>query len=348
MKTKMAKFKDKDAERYNDLFKEVKGKIDTARISAVKAVDRTKIKLYWDIGKTVVERQKQHGWGSSVVERLALDLNKTYGKVEGFSANNLWRMRIFYLTYCADRNLAQLVQEIPWGQNIAIFQKVKDSSERKYYITSCAQFGWSKNVLLNQIKAGTYRLNMAKPKKHNFTKVLPARLAEQADESIRDVCTLDFLGIRKEVVERELEARLVEKIKRFILELGKGFAFIGNQHRLTLGDKEYYIDLLFFNRVLKCLVAVELKTGSFEPEYAGKMDFYLHILNDQYKLSGENSPIGIILCADKNDIVVEYALRSVKNPMGVTEYRLTSALPKELQKSMPYAKQLKYEIRQEL
>lgn len=341
-------FKEKDDKRYQDFIEEIRGKIDRARVSAIRAVDRAKIKLYWDIGKSIVEKQKQYGWGAGVVERLAVDLNKAYETMEGFSANNLWRMRTFYLAYYGKQNLAQLVQEIPWGQNIVIFQKVKEDSEREYYLKSCAQFGWSRNVLLNQIKADAYRLTMAKPKRHNFNKVLSAHLARQADESIRDVCTLDFLGIAKPVVERELEARLVEKIKVFILELGKGFAFIGNQYRLTAGEKEYFIDLLFFNRILKCLVAVELKTGSFEPEYAGKMDFYLHILNEQDKITGENPPVGIILCADKDDIIVEYALRSVKNPVGVTEYRLTTKLSKQMKKILPDARRLKQRIKREL
>lgn len=201
--------------------------------------------------------------------------------------------------------------------------------------------------MLNQIKAGAYTLSKKK-KTHNFPKALPAHLAEQADESGKSVYNLDFLGITKPVLERELEKRLTEKIRQFILELGLGFSFIGNQYRLTLGNNEYFVDLLFYNRKLKCLVAVELKTGKFEPEYAGKMDFYLQLLDEQVKMKDENPSIGIILCADKTNVVVEYALRSIKKPVGVAEYYLTKRLPKEFREKLPDAKILKESIRQEL
>ncbi|MFA4888216.1 MAG: DUF1016 domain-containing protein [Candidatus Omnitrophota bacterium] len=202
-------------------------------------------------------------------------------------------------------------------------------------------------MLLNQIKAGAYTFHL-KQKTHNFPKALPAYLSEQADEAIKSVYNLGFLGITKEVMERELEGRLVDKIKRFMLELGKGFSFIGNQYRLTLGNNEYFVDLLFFNRRLKCLVAIELKTGKFEPEYAGKMDFYLHLLDEQVRLKDDNPPIGIILCADKETIVVEYALRSVKKPVGVAEYYLTKKLPKYLAGKLPDANALRLPIQEEL
>jgi predicted nuclease of restriction endonuclease-like (RecB) superfamily len=217
---------------------------------------------------------------------------------------------------------------------------VKNPAEREYYIQATIQMGWSRNVLLNQIKADAYGLSKLK-KQHNFEKAMPSHLAEQADESVKSVYNLDFLGITKPVKERELEARLVEKVKRFILELGYGFCFIGNQHRVTLGSNEYFIDLLFFNRKLKSLVAIELKTGKFEPEYAGKLDFYLHILNDQHRLKDENPPIGIILCATKDDLVVEYALRSVKNPVGVGAYQLTTKLPERLKGVIPSEEEIR-------
>ena len=228
-------------------------------------------------------------------------------------------------------------------------QKVKNEKEREYYITVAIKFGWSRNMLLNQIKSDAYALNF-KQKIHNFTKILPSHLAEQADESIKSVYNLNFLGITKPVLERELEKRLINKIKQFILELGYGFSFIGSQYRLALGENEYFVDLVFFNRRLKCLVAIELKTGKFEPEYAGKMDFYLHLLDDQVKLGDENHSIGIILCAEKDNIVVEYALRNARRPIGVAEYRLTltKKLPKKLKGKLPDVKLLKQSIKEEL
>jgi len=268
--------------------------------------------------------------------------------VAGFSVQNLWRMRLLYLEYKDSLKLAQLVREIPWGQNIVIMQMVKDVKEREYYIRTTAEMGWSRNVLLNQIKAGAYHYQKSMPKQHNFSKALPVHLTEQADESIKSVYSLDFLDITKSVIERELERRLVERIKRFMLELGKGFSFLGNQYRLTLGNNEYFVDLLFFNRLLKCLVAIELKAGKFEPEYAGKMDFYLHLLDEQVKLKDENPSIGIILCAPKDNIVVEYALRSAKKPVGVAEYYLTNKLPKYLAGKLPDANALRLPIQEEL
>lgn len=332
---------------YINFLNEIKSRIVSARIQAIRSVNKELIKLYWDIGKSIVERQKRFGWGKGVVEQLSRDLINEYANFEGFSPDNLWRMRMFYLEYKNDPILAQLVPELPWGHNILIMQKIKDNKEREYYITASIKLGWSRNVLLNQIKAGAYALSL-KQKTHNFPKALPMYLAEQADEAMKSVYNLDFLGITKEVLERELEKRLIDKIKRFMLELGKGFSFIGNQYRLTLGNNEYFVDLLFFNRNLKCLIAIELKTGKFEPEYAGKMDFYLHLLDEQVRMKDENPPIGIILCADKDNIVVEYALRSVKKPVGIAEYYLTKKLPKYLTGKLPDAKTLKLPIQEEL
>jgi len=340
--------KEINSSSYKKFLQEIKNRITSAKIQASKSLNKELIKLYWDLGKTIVERQKQYSWGHSIVEKLSEDINKESSNIEGFSANNLWRMRIFYLSYENNPKLAQLVQEIPWGQNIVIFQMVKKALAREYYIKSCIQMGWSRNVLLNQIKANAYEVQLKNPKQHNFSKALPVHLTEQADESLKSIYNLDFLGITKPFLERELEKRLIEKLKLFILELGYGFTFMGNQYRLTLGNNEYFIDLLFFNRRLKCLVAIELKTGKFEPEYAGKMDFYLNLLNDNVRLKDENPSIGIILCAEKDNIVVEYALKNVKNPVGVAKYHLTSKLPDKLKGILPGEKELKQQLKEEI
>ncbi|MEK9150381.1 MAG: PDDEXK nuclease domain-containing protein [Candidatus Desantisbacteria bacterium] len=339
--------KDIIGKEYIKFLAEIKSRIGTARIQAIRSVNKELINLYWDIGKSIVERQEKYKWGDAIVEVLARDLKEAFPQVHGFSERNLWNMRRFYEEYKDKPILQQLVAEIPWGHNLLVMEKITKEKERAYYIKSSRDFGWSRNVLLNQIKAGAYAFSL-KQKTHNFPKALPEHLAEQADESIKSVYILDFLDITKPVIERELERRLTEKIKRFILELGKGFSFIGNQYQLTLRNNEYFIDLLFFNRNLKCLVAIELKTGKFEPEYAGKMDFYLHLLDEQVRLEDENPPIGIILCADKDDIVVEYALRSVKKPIGVAEYYLTKRLPKYLAGKLPDANALKLPIQEEL
>lgn len=320
--------------QYGKLLGEIKSRILAGRCRTFRAVNRELVSLYWDIGRMIVERQHKYGWGKSVVERLATYLRKEFPGVIGYSRDNLWRMRMFYLAYKDHSKLAQLVPEIPCGQNILILQKTKTPAEQEYYIKAVRELGWSRNVLLNQIKAGAYRLGR-KLEVHNFPKALPGHLAEQAEESIKNIYSLDFLGITRLVFEKELERRIVEKAKDFMLELGAGFSFIGNQYRLELEGTEYFVDLLFFNRRLKCLVAIELKTGKFRPEYAGKMDFYLQLLNDRVRLKDENPSVGIILCADKSRVTVEYALRGVRNPVGVAEYRLTKKLPVPFRKILP-------------
>ncbi|MHB9070486.1 MAG: PDDEXK nuclease domain-containing protein [Sedimentisphaerales bacterium] len=344
----MKAIKDKMSLRgYGVFFKEIKEKIASARITAYRGLNRELIKLYWDIGKTIVERQDHYGWGQGVVEKLANDLRKEFDNAVGYSVQNLWYMRQFFLEYKDDKILQQAVGEIPWGQNILIFSKVKDIAARRYYVQTAARMGWSRNVLLNQINANAYGLSLKK-KQHNFVRALPVHLAEQAEESLKSVYNFDFLGITKPILEKELERRLVEKVKQFILELGYGFTFVGNQYRLALEGQEYFIDLLFFNRRLKSLVAVELKTGKFEPEYAGKMDFYLNLLNDKVKLEDENPSIGIILCAEKNNLVVEYALRNTRNPIGVAQYHLTAKLPQNLKGILPSVNQLRQGIKKEI
>jgi predicted nuclease of restriction endonuclease-like (RecB) superfamily len=244
--------------------------------------------------------------------------------------------------------LRQAVAEIPWGQNLVILNKVSDPAARLWYLQATAKFGWSRNVLLNQIKAAAYDRAAKEKKTHNFAIALPEQMAEQADEILKSTYSLDFLGLTKVVRERELEYRLVTRLQGFLLELGYGFCFVGRQHRLTLGRKEYFIDLLFYHRFLKCLVAFELKVGPFEPEHAGQMDFYLNLLNDKERGPDDQPSIGIILCAEKDDVEVEYALKSKSNPIGVAAYELQSKLPGDLKGKLPSAKQLVEVVRQEM
>jgi predicted nuclease of restriction endonuclease-like (RecB) superfamily len=229
-----------------------------------------------------------------------------------------------------------------------ILNKLDQPAQRLYYLRATTAFGWSRNVLLNQIKAGAYERSLAEGKRHNFKIALPDNLAEQAEEALKSSYNLEFLGVRREIKERELEDRLIDKLRDFILELGYGFCFIGRQHRVTLGRNEYFIDLLFYHRFLKALVAVELKVGKFEPEYAGKMDFYLNLLNEKERAPDDAPSIGIILCAEKDNLEVEFALKSKTNPIGVAEYQLRSALPSALRGKLPTAKQLEDGMRDAL
>jgi len=266
----------------------------------------------------------------------------------GFSAQNLWYMRQFYNAYRQDPILQQLVGEIPWGQNLTILSKVKSRDARHYYLKATQEMGWTRAVLIHNIQSKSYEQHGLVNKQHNFQQALPKHQAEQADQAIKDVYLLDMLGVEAPILEAELESRIVAKIRDVMLALGYGFAFIGNQYRIRANDTDYYIDLLFSNRRLNSLVAVELKVGRFKPEYAGKMNFYLNLLDDLVREPHENPSIGIILCTERNYFKVEYALRGLDKPVGVSEYVLTHKLPSSLEDKLPDAEQLRKRIQQEL
>ncbi len=240
--------------------------------------------------------------------------------------------------------LAQAVRElaaaVPWGHHVFLLGRIKDPAACLYYLRATARFGWTRDVLLNQVKAGAYERAVTGKKTHNFELALPEHLAEQADEMLKSRYNLEFLGIARPMKERELEDRLIGRLQQFILELGYGFCFVGRQYQLVLGRKEYFVDLLFYHRFLKALVAFDLKIGSFEPEHAGKMDFYLNLLNEKERGADDRPSIGIILCAEKDDVEVEFALKTKANPIGVAEYQLQPKLPAEFKGKLPTAKQL--------
>lgn len=323
---------------YKTFLAEVKERIRQAQYEALKAVNRELIQLYWDIGKMIVERQKQYGWGKSIVETLAQDLQKEFTGMKGFSKDNLWRMRKFYLNYSGNEKLAPLVQEISWAHNIIIMEKCKDKLEREFYIRMARKFGWSKNVLIHQIENKTYEKTITG--QTNFEKTLPANLKHQANLAIKDEYTFDFLELSEEHSEAELERAILTRMNKFLIEMNGMFAFLGNQYRIEINGKEYFIDILLYHRHLKCLVAIELKVSEFKPEYAGKMQFYLSALDDKIRLPDENPSIGIIICKEKDRTVVEYALRDTFKPIGVATYKITSKLPKILRKQLPSPEQI--------
>ena len=349
---------------YASFLSEVKGRIDSARLMAGRAVNRELVSLYWDMGRGIVEKQQTQGWGDAVVERLASDLRAEFPAMQGFSSANVWRMRQFYEAYSTSDFLAQAVRElgappkgtvqkdflaqavramvaaVPWGHHVFLLGKVKDAEALFYYLRATTQCGWSRSVLLNQIKAGAYERAVKEKKTHNFALALPEHLAEQADAMLKSRYNLEFLGLARPMKERELEDRLIGRLQQFILELGYGFCFVGRQYRLTLGKKEYFVDLLFYHRFLKALVAFDLKLGEFEPEHAGKMDFYLNLLNEKERGPEDRPSLGIILCAEKDDVEVEFALKTKANPIGVAEYQLQPQLPAEFKGKLPTARQL--------
>lgn len=350
---------------YKNLLGQIKERIRSAQYDALRAVNKELISLYWDIGKMIVGRQKGQSWGKSIVEKLAQDLQQEFPGIQGFSNRNLWRMKLFYETYQTLQKLAPvareigrklqpavgetkklqpvaaeisqklppLVAEISWSHNVAIMEGCKNDLEREFYIRMTSRMGWSKNVLIHQIANKTYEKTLLN--QTNFEKTLPEKVRNQAKLAVRDEYTFDFLELGDEHSEKELERALLSRIEHFLREMGGMFAFIGSQYRLEVDGTEYFIDLLLYHRLLRSLVAIELKIGKFIPEYVGKMQFYLSVLNDKVRIKNENPSIGIVLCKSKNKTMVEYALRDSRRPIGVAEYRMVSHLPKSLRGKLP-------------
>ena len=323
---------------YAALVTEIKIRIRTAQYAALRAVNKELIDLYWNIGKLIVEKQQGATWGHSVVEKLAADVRGEFPGIQGFSAPNLWRMKQFYEAYGGSQKLSPLVREIGWTHNTIILMKCKDDLEREFYIRMTKAQGWTKNVLIHQIENKTYQKTLLS--QTNFAQTLPVEMQAQATLAIKDEYLFDFLDLGDEFSERQLETALLARVEPFLKQMGGVFAFVGSQYRLQVSDQEYFIDLLLYHRRLKCLVALELKIGAFLPEYVGKMQFYLAVLNDLVKMPDENPSIGIILCKSKDRTIVEYALRESNTPIGVSAYHMVSTLPTELQGQLPTPEQI--------
>ncbi|MCF7837059.1 MAG: PDDEXK nuclease domain-containing protein [Candidatus Marinimicrobia bacterium] len=323
---------------YAALLVEIKERVRSAQLAAFRAVNKGLVGLYWDIGLMIVERQAGETWGKAIVQQLAGDLQREFPDVGGFSASNLWRMKGFYEAYRASGKLAPLVREIAWSHNLIILERCNEPLEREFYLRMTRKFGWSKNVLIHQIENQTYEKSLLG--QTNFDKVLTPELRAQAKLAVRDEYSFDFLELSAKHSERELERALIARIEHFLRAMGGMFAFVGSQFRLEVEGKEYFIDLLLFHRRLKCLVAIELKIGEFEPEFIGKMQFYLTALDKQVREEGENPAIGIILCKEKKRTVVEYALAPVNKPIGVATYQIVKRLPKALKGQLPSPEQI--------
>jgi len=356
---------------YNEFLSDVASAVQQHRVQAIQSVQTISNQLYWNIGELIIKKQEEFGWGKSVILMLSRDLPQLIGEGVSWSPRNLQFMKQLVAEYSnvklavshlegsnsensnvnqagsnsensnvnqADSHLKyvkKLIAAVPWQHNVLILQKVKEPKARIFYLEQTIKNRYSRAVLLHQIKANAYEHYTTKPSQHNFAKALPEHFQEQARESIKSVYSLDFLDINKSVTERDLENKMVENVKRLMLELGYGFCFIGNQYRLSLGDKDYFIDLLFYHRILKCLVAVELKVVEFEPEFVGKLDFYLQLMDEQLKQLDDQPSIGILLVPEKNHLEVEYTLRNANNPIGVAEYYFSNQLPQEFIGKLP-------------
>jgi predicted nuclease of restriction endonuclease-like (RecB) superfamily len=323
---------------YKKLLGDIKERIRTAQYEALRAVNKELIALYWDIGKMIVERQKGKTWGQAVIKKLSQDTQREFPGMAGFSWRNLFYMRDFYLAYAENEKLQPMVATIGWTQNLLILEKCKDELQREFYIRMTRKFGWTKVVLIHHIENKTYEKTLLN--QTNFDQTLSPELRQQAKLAVKDEYTFDFLELGDEFSERQLESALMSRMALFLQEMGGIFAFVGSQVRLEVGNKEFFLDILLFHRRLRCPVVLELKAGEFIPEYIGKLQFYLAVVNDTLRLPDENPVIGIILCKSKNKTIVEYSLRQSTSPIGVAEYQTVSTLPDELKGELPSAEQV--------
>ncbi len=317
---------------------EITRRIRSAQYEALKAVNKEMIALYWEIGRRITEQQAALGWGKSVVETLSRDIQKEFPGIKGFGVRNMWDMARFYAEYQSDEILQPLVAEISWSKHIVILTKCKDTRQRQFYILATKRYGWTKDVLINKIEAKAYENYLLG--QSNFETTLPDKMKNQAMLALKDEYTLSLAGFPDEHSEYELEQAIVKNIRAFLMEFGTDFSFIGNQYRIEVDGWEYFIDLLLYSRRLQALIAVELKIGEFQPEYKGKMEFYLNVLNDTVKLPHENPAIGIIICKSKSRTIVEYALKSSNMPIGVATYRLSPELPEAYRELLPTSEEI--------
>lgn len=329
---------------YIEILDTLKQKIKTAQLKAALSVNTEMLLLYWEIGKTILERQEQEGWGQNVINKLSDDLKKSFPEMKGFSSRNLGYMKKFAEIYPDISILQQLVAKLPWGHNVILIDKIKSDEERLWYADKTIEHGWSRNVLVHQIESGLYQRQALTDKTSNFKNTLPVPQSELAHNILKDPYKFDFLGIGQESQEKEIENALVQHMKKFLLELGAGFAFIGQQYHLEVGGEDFYLDLLFYHTKLKCYVVIELKAQKFKPEFAGKLNFYLSVVDDFLRDKIDNPTIGILLCKTKNNILAEYALKDINKPIGVSEYTLTQAIPEEIKTNLPTIEELEAEL----
>ncbi len=345
---------------FPNLLKQIKARIRQAQTQAILSANAELVRLYWDIGCMIAARQQQEGWGAGVIPRLARELRNELPELKGFSERNIKLMVQFAHEYpeafsassvigqpavaqlSAEPSRQPLVAQIPWAHNVLLMQRVKDLNDRLWYMQQTLVNGWSRNVLLVMIQSESHR-RQGKALT-NFERLLPSPQSDLVQQTLKDPYIFDFLTLEEPFHERELETNLLHQLERFLLELGQGFAFVGRQFHLEVGDSDFYIDLLFYHLKLRCFVLVDLKKGVFKPEYTGKMNFYLSVVDDRLRHDSDAPSIGLILCQDRNHIVAEYALRGVNRLIGVSQYELTRALPPDLRSALPTVEELEAEL----
>ncbi|WP_277058743.1 PDDEXK nuclease domain-containing protein [Trichlorobacter lovleyi] len=329
-------------EGYADWLMELKSRIHSAQQRATQAVNRELVLLYWQIGRDILARQAEQGWGAKVIERLAHDLRTAFPDMQGFSPRNLKYMRAFAEAWPDAQFVQEVLAQLPWYHQLALLDKLDTPESRRWYAAKAIEHNWSRNILVMQIE--TRLLERQGKTVNNFEQRLPAPQSDLARESLKDPYRFDFLGLSDEAQEREIENALVKHVTEFLLELGAGFAFVGRQVLLDVGGDEFFIDLLFYHLKLRCYVVIELKSGKFKPEHLGQLGFYLTAVDTQVKSEHDNPTIGLLLCKSKNKVVAEYALRDNAQPLGIAEYKLLESLPESLQTSLPSIEQIEREL----
>ena len=354
---------------YANLLTDLKARVRAAQLRAAVSVNRELILLYWDIGKIIVEAQNTKGYGKQVVEQLAEDLHTAFPKMDGFSPRNVWRMRAFYLAWTDEsqkhqqpagnldskilpqlvaeldgQNLPQPVAEIPWGHNVWLLEKISNPILRLWYAHKTIEHGWSRAVLTHHIETQLHKREGKAVT--NFKRTLPPPQSDLAEQTLKDPYNFDFLTLHSDAHERDLEKGLLDHIQKFLLELGVGFAFVGRQYHMEISGQDYYLDLLFYHLRLRCYVVIDLKMKTFEPEFAGKMNFYLSAVDDQLRHADDRPSIGLLLCKERDHLTVEYALRDLKKPIGVAQWqtKLVESLPKNLKGSLPTVAEIEAEL----
>jgi predicted nuclease of restriction endonuclease-like (RecB) superfamily len=327
---------------YKQFIQHIKQTIQNSQIKAAVSVNRELLNLYWNMGKQIVEKQKQKTWGSSFIARMSKDLQSEFPDMKGFSLSNIKYMRQWFLYFEKSQQVVGQLTQIPWGHNIAIISKCKNFDEAIFYVQKTIQNNWSRSILTHHIESDLYHREGKAIT--NFKTTLPKPQSDLARQTIKDPYTFDFLTIREQHDEKELEDALVNHVTQFLLELGSGFSYVGRQHRLEVGGDEFFIDLLFYHVKLHSYIVIELKSVKFKPEFTGKLNFYVSAVDGLLKTEQDNPTIGILICKSKNETVVEYALKDINKPIGVSEYFITKNLPDEFKSALPSIEEIETEL----
>lgn len=328
--------------QYFSVIESIKTEISKAQYNAALQVNKELTLLYYHIGRIINEHKS---WGNKFIDNLARDIKIAYPNSTGYSVRNLKYMAKFAAEYPDEQIVQEVLAQITWYHNIALMDKVKGQEASLWYAKESVKNGWSRNVLVHQIESGLYERQAIAQKISNFESLLPAPQSELAVQTMKDPYVFDFIPFKEDMVERDIENALVKDVTALLLELGTGFAFLGNQYHLNVGGDDFYIDLLFYNLNLRCYVVIELKTGDFKPEYAGQLNFYLSVVDAQLKKDTDNPTIGLLLCKNKNNLVAEYSLKDMSKPMGISEYKISSVLPEELSQQLPSVEDIQKRIK---